>query len=152
MPGFFGFRGREPEQRSVAPSQAPPLATEVLQEEVRWLRQQVNDEKKISERLREEVLSLTAGAARQQIEEVRALHHQQQLVAEGKVPTTPPPDPGSAPDASTSMHHSHSLVGDGHLPPGLTPEDERLMREEGAREDERIRQAQQRERELDEGA
>ena len=120
----------------------PPTAGEVLQDEVRYLRQRLEAEEKISERLREEVLTLAATKARQEIEYYRAEHHHREHPPD--VPRDQSGDPTRA-IPGDGLPWQGSLMADGHVPMQMTPEQERAEREATAREDERLRQAKEEE-------
>lgn len=118
----------------------PPTAVEVLQDEVRYLRQSLEAEQKISERLREEVLTLAAAKARQEIEYYRAEHHRQAQPQEAQ----PNRDQGGDPERAIpgdGLPWQGSLMADGHVPMEMSLEEQRADRETTAREAERLRQA-----------
>ena len=122
----------------LTPTPPPPTAVEVLHDEVRYLRQSLEKEQAISERLREEVITLNNSKAHQELEYYRAL----------RAPTTPPPqgDPREVGFMEREVPGENlpwggSLQADGHVRPEMTEEEVRLEREADARERERLRLA-----------
>ncbi len=121
-----------------APRPEPPTATEVLQDQVLYLRKCLERECLISEHLREEVLTLSSSKARQEIEYYRAMG------AMGP----PQPQKELTPEQTAiglGVPWGDSLVAEGHIPTTLDPEEARLEREARDRDKERQRQAEERE-------